>query len=411
MKSYLYDVMFGKVFDMLLILCLTSSCGIVELGGPGVEDSSSPVWISPSYQETTPSGRSTCYITALDYPDGYNWISDKEVGTVRCSLVVFADGVPVMKIPVGDEHFVSGESDMHRVIGGQVYTDYSTESHTIIKRNAEELFRYEAREMICDMVVVEDDVYTLGQNRDSEGFSFRRNGTVMMKRESGYTFGRLQHSGDSICFAFSEPVRSVEGVMERYYHVINGKVSQVAVREDVNRVWDILFFNGKVFCLLSVTGLKAPVLYCDGELTALEMSSSSSVSSCRFIASDKSLFVEGTVPASSGRTISLLWKGTRLSHSFSGMTVSSLCSQDDGICCIAIAQNPSRKGIIYRCGETFDIPSGYFAVGAMPMAIIDGILHVGLSSQHCDKPMIWKDGIVEQLDINGPICTVTSVLP
>ena len=53
------------------------------------------------------------------------------------------------------------------------------------------------------------------------------------------------------------------------------------------------------------------------------------------------------------------------------------------------------------------MPAGYAAMGNSPVAMMDGILHVGLSSLNEGRPVIWKDGKTEELDINGMICTLS----
>ena len=395
----------------LLILLMSVSCGIVEIGGADEDEIYPPAWVSPSYGGGTPQDRHVCYITALDYPEGYDWISDRETGTVKCSLVVFAGGKPVMKVPVGEEYLVSGEPDMHRVVGGHLYTDYSTDSQTVFKCDAEEVFRYDGCEMICDMAIRDGDIYTLGQRRDGNGFSFRRNGEVLLERHRGYVFGRIQHIGDSLCFAFSEPVESAEGRVERYYHVIDGKVSQVALREDIRYVWDIVMHEGKVHLLARLVGINAPVLVAGEEVSVLKLSGGAAVSSCRFLPSEKDLFMEGTVSFSAGTETSLLWRKTEIYQSFYGMTVSAMCSWGDGICCLLPPSSASAKTGIFRCGDVFESPEGYLPVGTSPLAMVDGILHVGLSSLAGKPPVVWMDGQLDTLDVNGYICTVNSVLP
>lgn len=41
------------------------------------------------------------------------------------------------------------------------------------------------------------------------------------------------------------------------------------------------------------------------------------------------------------------------------------------------------------------------------MSMVDGILHVGLSSLKGGRPVIWKDGNIHELKINGFICSLT----
>ena len=94
------------------------ACGVSELGD-FVKDDVNGVWVGPSYGGSG-AAYSTTYVTAFDYPEGYDWRLNPEKGSVRCSLVVFADKRPVLKVPVGDAYCVSDDPDMHRVIDGHL---------------------------------------------------------------------------------------------------------------------------------------------------------------------------------------------------------------------------------------------------------------------------------------------------
>ena len=92
------------------------SCGLQVLGdgsGDGTEDGADDVWTGPGSSivngDTGPIKKSVWFMTGFDYPEGYDWRSDQQVGEVKCSLVVFANGVPMMKVPVGHEYEVSSE--------------------------------------------------------------------------------------------------------------------------------------------------------------------------------------------------------------------------------------------------------------------------------------------------------------
>ena len=137
---------------MLSVISLViTSCGISEIE-TGRRPSGGNNWRNPSFSiDTSANARKVCYVTGLDYPEGYDWRSDSENGTVKCSLVVFADGVPAMKVAVGNEYHISPDPDMHRIINGHLYTDFSTDDETIIKKDGQEIFRYPGREMICGM--------------------------------------------------------------------------------------------------------------------------------------------------------------------------------------------------------------------------------------------------------------------
>ena len=162
-----------RIFLLILFLVSLFSCGIEEIGGDSDKAGGSKWGGMTGSHSGSISEKSICYMTALDYQKGYDWRADPAEGDVKCSIVVYADGVPVMKVPVGAEYETSGDPDMHRIIDGHLYTDYSTDAETIIKRDGKTLFGYDGRESLRGMEVVDDDVYTLGQNRDGDGFSFR----------------------------------------------------------------------------------------------------------------------------------------------------------------------------------------------------------------------------------------------
>ena len=150
---------------------MVASCGLTEIGGTDSGNTGGGVWGGPLDEDSSTGVlNQICYMTALDYQKGYDWRADNYRENVRCSLVVYADGRQIMKVPVGEEYETSSDPDMHRIIDGHLYTDYSTSGETVIKKDGAQILRYSGREIICGMRVCGDDVYTLGQNRNGEGF-------------------------------------------------------------------------------------------------------------------------------------------------------------------------------------------------------------------------------------------------
>ncbi len=395
---------------MAMALMASVSCGLQEIGGD--ESGKDDVWLGPGVgisQGTAESVRKTVwYLTGVDYPEGYDWRADAEVGTVKCSLVVYANGVPMMKVPAGDAYETSSAPDMHRVIDGDLYTDYSSDSTTVIKKNGKLLFRYPGREMMVGMAVDGDDVYTLGQSRSGRGFSYRKNGELLFEHPSGRLFDHFEKSASGCSFAYSEEISLSERIVERYYIYSEDSVRQIAVREDVKKVWDVLITDGDVQYLASLVGISNPVSVSgDDSMTALEVSQGSSVRSCRFVHGMPDV-VEGVVRQSTGVMTSYIWRSSAVDTMFPlGLMVSSMCSWDDGICC-TLTRQKEGAGMISRCGELFQVPVGYSVMGASPIAVVDGILHVGLTSSIEGRPAVWKDGEVHPLDFNGFISTITA---
>ena len=131
-----------KGFLFAAVMIAVMSCGLTEVGEP-VRRPGGEVWTGPGVNVGNDDpDRTICYVTLMSYPDGYDWRADREKGSVKCSLIVLANGLPMMKVPVGDEYETSSDPDMHRMIDGHLYTDYSTDSETVIKKDGRQLFRY-----------------------------------------------------------------------------------------------------------------------------------------------------------------------------------------------------------------------------------------------------------------------------
>lgn len=396
----------SRLYCLLLPVILLAACGIEEIGSrPGTNRED--IWTGPGIN-VGQDDKEVCYVTGFDYPDDYDWRTDSQKGSVKCSLVVFADGIPMMKVPVGDAYEVSSDPDMHRMLEGHLYTDYSSDSTTVIKKDGKTLFRYPAREMICGILADGEDIYTLGHSRSGKGFTYRKNGEVLIRHQTGRTFGRLHRDRDSICFAFSEPIVSGDRVIERYYHVRNGKITQEAVRDDVKKVWDLMSCNGEISYLATIVGVDSPVLFHNGSLVSLVMPEGANPLSFSMIPEGGCLCFEGLLKTGAASLNSAFWTSPDCFISFGkGMLAVSSCLSGDGICC---AFNPSgavSSGLVYRSGEEFPMPEGYAAMGNNCSVISGGILHIGLSSLKGERPVIWRDGEIEEMDIDGFIASVS----
>lgn len=389
----------------LIAASVVVSCGLSEIG----EESpvGNEVWTGPGSAvveegNSTGVGRKVWYAVGVDYQDGYDWRTDNQRGSVKCSLVVFANNVPLMKVPVGDEYETSADPDMHRIVDGHLYTDYSSETQTVLKKDGVELLRYDERELILDMVVEGDTVYTLGQFRNGGGFAFRKNGHPLVKRTSGYAFPGLIKCNDGLRFAFCEVIEDVKETHERYFLSDGENVMQIGVRDDIKKIWDITFFNGNICYLASLVGISAPVLSIGEQMSALHMSPSTEILSCHFAECEDELIIEGVVSQRSEAIFSNIWRQDRLVTAFPhGFTVSSLCASDGGVSCVLNKSSNMRNGLIYRCGELLPMPSGYVSMGEGTAVMVDGMLHVGLTPEKSGEPAIWVDGEMKPVHING----------
>ena len=62
---------------------------------------------------------------------------------------------------------------------------------------------------------------------------------------------------------------------------------------------------------------------------------------------------------------------------------------------------------IYRSGEVYDMPKCYTVMGTNPLAMVDGILHVGMTSVDGSGPAVWQDEEIKRLGFNGYISSIS----
>lgn len=392
----------------LILILLLASCGISEIGG-NVDQSDDNFWKGPSVGGNTSGSdlKRTCYVTAMDYKDGYDWRKDLDRGVVKCSLVVFADGRPVMKIAVADRYETSSDPDMHRVVNGHLYTDFSTLDETVVKKDGKDIFRYPGREQIVGFCVQDEGVYTLGVSRSGNGFSCRLNGEVLLERDSGYPFHHLQVVEGKACFGFCETVLSGEKHLERYWWAENGDVSQIAVREDVVKVWDIASHEGKLCWIGSLVGVPYPVLVTDDKMETIDMPSDAKMLSFSLKTSGQNVYVEGMYSIGD-QSYGSLWCGSDcLMTTDAGGSLAASTVEEEGICCVVNPSVGSNSGYVYHCGEIMSLPEGYVCMGDGATSAINGMFNVGLSSLNEDRPVLWRDGLLDTLNVNGFIATVS----
>lgn len=164
---------------------------------------------SPGGSES-PKGDTSVFVCAVAVPQDYDWRRDTLYGAVSCELQLMKDGTPVFSMPTGE--IASSSPDTHHLLGGHLYTEYASMDGTVICLDGKELFRYPQREMLKGLLVHGEDVYTLGQTLDENGFYYRRNGQVLLRQEgevfgdfSNPAYGRngaLYENEGKVCFCF-----------------------------------------------------------------------------------------------------------------------------------------------------------------------------------------------------------------
>ncbi len=247
-----------KYFNFIfLVIVLLSSGGCHEKGG-GIHHleafrdryvgSHRDGYVKPPALSPTDT---SVFMTAVEFPPGYDWRRDSSFGEVSGRIVLYRDSVRILEVPAGPGCLARMDADLHHLIGGHLYTESCTSAETVIARDGERLFSYPGRELLCGMLVEGRDVYTLGRNRSGEGFSLRRNGEELFSRPSGgiavlfsarpdYPTGALYREGGHMYFSFWEPA---EGSEDKVWYVVeDGVPFRVEVPD--GRMYDIRIRDG-----------------------------------------------------------------------------------------------------------------------------------------------------------------------
>ena len=377
------------LFMYFLFLC---SCSLEQIGH-GPRSDADGVWRGPSYGKHM-SG--TLYAVAMDYPDGYDWRADLGSGPVDgLCIVMFADGAPVLKIPVGNLYETDSDPQRLRIRSGHLYTDYTDGMETVIKRDGEEIQRYDAVEEIVDLQVLDGAIHTLCRPVSDAGFVYRVDGKETVFRENGTLFGGLRVYDNSVRFCFSN--------QSAYYKVMDGKVTKVDLQQDVLEVADMCVIEDGVYLLAYLAGFSGPVLMNDGTRKSVDYFGFIDVASCKFMMTDSLCIRVRNSHPGLGKTTDILWFGDDkwvIPQFFSRLA--SVWVDKSGWYAVS-NQAEDSQGMIFSNGKEYELPADLYVYGDGCVVSRDTTLYVGLTSGKGRSPVIWKDGTLDTLDVNGPL--------
>lgn len=388
-----------KTFVLMIVVLILSSCGFGEIE-VGTHSGSNGIWYGPSYGKHL-SG--TCYAVGIDYPEGYDWKADPDKGNVKCRLVMFADGEPVLKIPVGDMYEVSTDNSRHRLRSGHLYTDYTDGKTTVIKKDGTELLRYGFSEEVMSLVDHEGRIHTLGYPKDGDGFIYRVDGEVLVERPSGTVLNPLFIYDGKVCFCFSQYSESSTGQVLKYYLSENGKVSLLDLVEDVGDILDIGIYYDGIYILARKNGFYAPVLIHEDREEQVDYFSRLDIVSCSFLATESMCVRVRYRYPEADRLSDIIWcGGQEWRHLMRGGLVTSMFNDANG-CHAVVYSSADQEGMILSFDRRYRIVPGYHAYGEECITARDSVVYVGLTSSTGGKPVIWRNGILDTLNINGPL--------
>ena len=387
-----------KNIVQMSIVLLLSSCGLGQVD-VGIHSDADGIWYGPSYGKYM-SG--TVYFVGLDYPEGYDWRTDADKGEVKCSLVMFADGIPVLKVPVGDRYEVSSDNARHRLRSGCLYTDYTDGNTTVIRRDGQEVVRFDRAEEIVDIEIHNGRIHSLGNPRDG-GFVYRIDGEAVVERESGSLLSNLSICDDKVCFCFSRYTESSSGSVLNYYLSEDGKVSLVDTDEDVEEILDMGVYADGLYMLACVSGVKAPMLIKGESRRSVNYFSTLDIVSCTFMDTESMCVRVRSRHPDSDYMSDIVWTADHGWKRFMrGGLITSLFNDDKGYHAVVYSSELQECAVFSR-NHRHDLDVGCHAYGDNCLTMRDSMVYVGLTSRSGNDALLWRDGALDTLKINGPV--------
>ncbi len=413
-----------KAAAFLLLLSAADSCGLRELGEIVPQP---PV---PDYITDGEKPGAVTVVTGVEYPEGYDWNSWNPSGQGTPSLVVFRDGEKTLDLPVSRSSLVSEDIDMHRYVDGHLYTDFSTESETVISRDGAELFRYSGRERIVFLAVRDGHVLTLGESRDGQGFSSRSDGFPLFLGMTGTVFQNAGLSpGGELRFFYRMRVNSTAGYQWQYYAVTGTENVKIELPSDVTEVFGMAFSDSgsasgaetsggsaarkpgptTVLCRWKTDSGKSSLglVRCGEETSRSKMTYLSRISSGTVLGNSEpviSSFV-GTdifglrhITMYSGTKIKIMWYSEVIPVGFRNVA--------DSLVGIRKSISGKYRDVLCRgvCRDT--LPDGYTVMSSDALCIGREGMKVGMTSRTGGRAILWDGGDIDTLDFRGIVTGV-----
>ncbi|MBO4742336.1 MAG: hypothetical protein J5533_01760 [Bacteroidales bacterium] len=220
------------------VLCL-ASCQLLEpslsVNRPRIEEGLHTVVPSPEKEDPD----TVLLVSALCFPQSYDWQKDSLFGRVPCTLKLFRDGEEALSLSAGPGTFVSASHDGHHIIDGSLFTEYSDQHQTVICRDGVKVASWSGRERLVGLLVRDETLYTLGCS--SAGLVYRKNGIETLKISDGVPFGgfrfntygsggALYEVDGAVCFAFQAP----RGGVPTVFFAMDGEPKEVFSAPDAD---------------------------------------------------------------------------------------------------------------------------------------------------------------------------------
>ena len=352
-------------------------------------------------------GQEYCF-TAVSFPAGYDWRRDSLFGGVTASVRLYRNGICVLEVPAGD--LACADADMHHFLNGHLYTQCRNGGHTVLARDGEEILRIQGEEVLAGLLPGEGKEYTLWQNRNGKGFTLRYGADTLLFRSRGTVAGSLREHNNlesgALKLLLGNPAFLYRQGDEWY--LASGTADSRIFPPDGTAL-DIRLMDGECcyFCQDNYGQI--------ARMTWRGTTHDLSRSGYRYLNSGSIYEADGEPFCTAGiRQISNSKSFFSVSGKNGGIDLiegASVIPISLSIPRIYMGYSPEGRIFYYSAEKGYNWLDGRYYSFTLSPGIWDGeTLTLGLNPlDNGRKPAIWRNGALEEVDINGFISGVYSV--
>ena len=336
-------------------------------------------------------------------------------GNVDCNLILMRNGKRKLALPVRYDRRISQDMDMHRVVNGHLYTDFSMGNETIISLDGVPLFKYSGEEIILGFKVSGKDIYTLGKRRSGKGFSYRKNGKVLIEKQTGVVIGDYFNCAypqgalyeDLGHLYFSYRADDVSG-QAHYYLVDNGVETPLEVPAGCD-IRDVRMSKGRICKLVSFHDQPSRLDALIADTSYSIQNIGGSILNAYFFFTSEDVMVLETVKLSEyGFAMMSLWdnKGRQALY----LNHSSIYADGNQICSVGLSEG---RVFEYRLPDkTIPVKDTCYLMSSRCATYKHGHFYLALTPADGSlKPRLVIDDKCRSIDIANGFITSVSVVP
>ena len=369
--------------------CGTDSTGTVDIPGDGL------------------------FLTAVEYPPGYDWRRDTAHGDIRGRVLLLrmrdagtAAFDTVLALGAGAGRAVSLDPDRHQFAGGHLYTQCLTEAGTVWRRDGKTVLLTQEREYLRGILALDGGIYTLSQHLSCSGFILRRNWKPVLTREEGSLHGSLgdpafgrtgalfEDSGQA-CFLYQDG-------NGQWILVRDGQEQFVTLPDGIVKLYDIRCYEGIIHLVCRVNK-REPVLYVGSRRYDLSATLNAPAQKTGFhlLRAADGVRISGTFRLNWNRQLHTgLWSEKQLLTTRKGR-----CDWLDGSAYVC-----REDGRVTEAGngrENYTLEEGGTLMMPACACVSSEGLCLGMSGTSAGRPVLWMNGRSVPLGLNGFISSVT----